>query len=321
MVVDVVPFFREFDLLELRLAVLDSIVDRFVIVEGTRTFSGQPKPLWFVEHRDRYAKWLPKIRHVVVDDWPDSRDPWLYENHQRNAGARGLGDLPDDAQLIVSDLDEIPNPDALARAFGLPGVKWLLMRDFRMFVNAVPVAKPLWFGSPKVLTYGEFRRTAELRRFKYCKFAPRVCNQGASLVKVRRMKDSVLVRDGGWHFSFLGGIAEITRKIQAYSHQERNTPEFLDAERLKRLLAEGRTVNGSRLLMEPLKSLGLPSAAREVIARCPDMVAPLQGSSVRAELARMAVRAEARQRRSWLYLSRWLRAACAARGIRLPVSR
>lgn len=101
----------------------------------------------------------------------------------------------------------------------------------------------------------------------------------------------------------------------------RNTPEFLDAERLKRLLAEGRTVNGSRLLMEPLKSLGLPSAAREVIARCPDMVAPLQGSSVRAELARMAVRAEARQRRSWLYLSRWLRAACAARGIRLPISR
>ena len=123
MVVDVFPFFREFDLLELRLAVLDSIVDRFVIVEGTRTFSGQPKPLWFVEHRDRYAKWLPKIRHVVVDDWPDSRDPWLYENHQRNAGARGLGDLPDDTQLIVSDLDEIPNPDALARAFGLPGVK------------------------------------------------------------------------------------------------------------------------------------------------------------------------------------------------------
>ena len=63
MVVDVFPFFREFDLLELRLAVLDSIVDRFVIVEGTRTFSGQSKPLWFVEHRDRYAKWLPKIRH------------------------------------------------------------------------------------------------------------------------------------------------------------------------------------------------------------------------------------------------------------------
>ena len=101
----------------------------------------------------------------------------------------------------------------------------------------------------------------------------------------------------------------------------RNTPEFLDAERLKRLLADGRTVYGSRLLMEPLKSLGLPSAALEVIARCPDMVAPLQDSSVRAELARMAVRAEARQRRSWLYLSRWLRAACAARGIRLPVSR
>ena len=39
MVVDVFPFFREFDLLELRLAVLDSIVHLFVIFEVTRPFS------------------------------------------------------------------------------------------------------------------------------------------------------------------------------------------------------------------------------------------------------------------------------------------
>ena len=321
MVVDVFPFFREFDLLELRLATLDSLVDRFVLVEGTRTFSGQPKPLWFAEQRERYAKWLPKIRHIVVEDWPDTPDPWLYESHQRNAGARGLDDLPDDAQLIVSDLDEIPNPAALTRAFALPGVKWLSMRDFRMFVNAASAEKPLWFGSPKLLTCGEFRRTADLRRFKYCKFAPEAGNRGASLVKVRRMKDSALVRDAGWHFSFLGGIEEITRKIQAYSHQERNRPDFLEVGRLKRLLAEGRTVNGRRLLMVPLESLGLPPAAREVIARCPDMVAPLQEPSVRAELTRLAARMEARQRRSWVYLSRSLRAFFAARGIRLPTSR
>ena len=58
MVVDVFPFFREFDLLELRLAVLDSIVDRCVSFEGTRTFAGHPKRLWLVEHRGRHGKWL-----------------------------------------------------------------------------------------------------------------------------------------------------------------------------------------------------------------------------------------------------------------------
>lgn len=321
MVIDAFPFFREFELLELRLAMLDPIVDRFVIAEGTRTFSGKPKPLWFAENRDRYAKWLPKIRYVKVDDWPNTNDPWVFENHQRNVLVRGFEDAPDDALIVISDLDEIPNPDALKRVQGRPGVNWLLMRNYRMFVNALSTKAPLWFGGPKALTYGEFKRTANLPRFKYCKFAPREYNSGASAVKVRRMKDSGLIRDGGWHFSFLGGVEEITRKIQAYSHQERNTSEFLDPARLERLLAEGCTVGGIRLLMRPLEELGLPPVACDVIRRHPEFVAPLQDTSVRCELERLVRNAEMRQRWSRVYVSRLLRGAFAQKGIRLPTSR
>jgi len=35
-------------------------------------------------------------------------------------------------------------------------------------------------------------------------------------------------REGGWHFSYCAGPAEIREKIQAYSHQEYNRPEFTD---------------------------------------------------------------------------------------------
>ena len=38
-------FWKELDLLELRLHELDAVVDYFVLVEATHTFSGQPKPL------------------------------------------------------------------------------------------------------------------------------------------------------------------------------------------------------------------------------------------------------------------------------------
>jgi hypothetical protein len=42
---------REFDLLEMRLHELAPVVDRFVLVEATHTFFGQPKPLHYQENR------------------------------------------------------------------------------------------------------------------------------------------------------------------------------------------------------------------------------------------------------------------------------
>ena len=67
-------FFNELDALELRLEELDPVVDRFVLVEARTTFTGQAKPLVFAEHRGRFAKFLPKLVHVVVDELPGA-DP------------------------------------------------------------------------------------------------------------------------------------------------------------------------------------------------------------------------------------------------------
>ena len=319
MIVDSFPFFEEFDLLEVRFTILDPVVDRFVIVEGTRTFSGRPKALRFPEAKERYAKWWNKIDYIAVDDWPETDDPWIIENYQRNALARSWAKLADSDVIISSDLDEIPHPDVVRKYASMKGVKWFAQLDCRNFFNAQRVKAPIWMGGSRMLTYGEFKKLGELRKFKYNKFGPREINEGATAVKLRRMRDVILLPNGGWHFSFLGGVDAIIRKIQAYSHQERNAPEFLDRERLTRALAEGRTVSGNALRFAPLEELGLPKSALDVIRKFPDLIAPRQSDEVLDRLGAQMSRNMFRQKISRRYLVRLMRLWCAQLGLHCPM--
>lgn len=58
-------FFNELDLLELRLNELSDIVDKFVLVEGTKTFQGDDKPLYFEENKDRFKEYI-KEKHIIA---------------------------------------------------------------------------------------------------------------------------------------------------------------------------------------------------------------------------------------------------------------
>ena len=66
-VFDAFTFSDELDLLEARLTELDSAVYRHVLVEAPVTFQGGPKPLHYLENRDRFAPWADKIIHVTAD--------------------------------------------------------------------------------------------------------------------------------------------------------------------------------------------------------------------------------------------------------------
>ena len=133
---DSIIFYNELDLLELRMNILDSVVDYFVITEATKTFSGNPKPLYFQENKDRFKKWKHKIiHHVTVDDAENYDDliegklyhrplkedniyqlPHYYQRDvfQRDSSIYGiLKEAKEDDIILTSDTDEIPNPNAL----------------------------------------------------------------------------------------------------------------------------------------------------------------------------------------------------------------
>jgi len=112
---DCVVFNDELDLLEVRLRTAAPYVDVFVIVEATRTFSGDEKPLVFGENRERFKEWHDQIRHIVVDDLPPPVPTrWVSEVFQRDAIRRGLHDAQPEDIIIVADADELIHPEVLA---------------------------------------------------------------------------------------------------------------------------------------------------------------------------------------------------------------
>lgn len=66
MIIDCFPYFNEKELLELRIRLLYTKVDRFIITEADHTHSGKPKELTLLETLKRIDVPLDKILYVPV---------------------------------------------------------------------------------------------------------------------------------------------------------------------------------------------------------------------------------------------------------------
>lgn len=128
MVIDIFSYNGEADILEIRLNILDSVVDQFIICEGDETTAGVPKPRYFEENKERYAKWLPKIKHHVFSPYTDpalsflvDQSPgvpkdmhwWRREFIQKESMRYALTHLHDEDMVMIGDVDEIPRPDVV----------------------------------------------------------------------------------------------------------------------------------------------------------------------------------------------------------------
>ncbi|NBP59476.1 glycosyltransferase, partial [bacterium] len=82
---DCFPFFNEFEILEIRLAELYDIVDKFIIIEASKTHSGRDKPLYLRENIAKFAKYQDKIVIHTVDFPANLQDAWSRERSQRDA--------------------------------------------------------------------------------------------------------------------------------------------------------------------------------------------------------------------------------------------
>jgi hypothetical protein len=109
MIVDTTLFNNEFDMLDIRIALTEDWVDRWIICEGNRTMSGRPKPYHLSENLERYRHLGDRLR-VICLDIPESWSNWDIENGQRAALMPGYQDCAPDDIIMHSDLDEILNP-------------------------------------------------------------------------------------------------------------------------------------------------------------------------------------------------------------------
>jgi beta-1,4-mannosyl-glycoprotein beta-1,4-N-acetylglucosaminyltransferase len=49
-----------------------------------------------------------------------------------------------------------------------------------------------------------------------------------------------LIKDGGWHFTWVFSLENIIKKIESTAHQEFNRPEYKNPEKIRELIASGR---------------------------------------------------------------------------------
>ncbi|GAU89710.1 hypothetical protein RvY_02225-2 [Ramazzottius varieornatus] len=232
-VFDATIFSFEDDLLEIRLHELWDVVDRFIIVEADKTFTGKPKPVRFPGLRkNKDFSWAESkllYKEVTLKSPNEAKNVSLAHLAWRNEArmrkqltslltSNGLkaGDL-----VIQSDMDELPfqRTIALFRACeGYPDLMHLEMRTF-MYSFEFPRMGP-----------GDAKTSIKTKR-----------DNDEWYYSHQRKSDHVLA-DAGWHCSFcFRHLEDFRTKMLGYSHFDRVTKsKFLDDTEIQERICAGK---------------------------------------------------------------------------------
>jgi beta-1,4-mannosyl-glycoprotein beta-1,4-N-acetylglucosaminyltransferase len=230
-IIDCFTFYNEIDLLKYRLSILKDVIDYFVIVESTHTFVGNEKILYFDELKKNIPSYNnAKIIHIVVDDLPYKApdiqlclnftgQQWLNERFQRNCITRGLeqiSDLENEDIIIVTDLDEIPDPRTLQK---------IKNGDIEVSINHMDMS--LYYYNLNTFyrncwSCGFLSKYGELLNSSYTIHDIRMNNMNSQNIK-----------NGGWHLSYFGDVPFIQNKLREFSHVEYSGDDYTDENFIK----------------------------------------------------------------------------------------
>ena len=212
MIYDCFSYWDEDFLLDLRLNILDKHIDFFVIVEGNKTWQNNPKKLKF--DINKFQKFKDKIIYIPVEDMPDGDNPYLRENFQRNCILRGLTNAENNDLIIISDLDEIPNPKNLDKFD--TNMRYAVFKQLHFYYkfNLQSQKNTHWYGSricvKKYLKSPQWLRNIKDRKYSLYRFDV--------LFSETKFIDLKIIENGGWHFTNLKSAEEIEHKLRSYLH-------------------------------------------------------------------------------------------------------
>ena len=229
-------YFDEDLILEIRLNTLSQVVDKFVICEATRDHGGNKKDLKF--DIKKFPNFKDKIEYVIVEDIPlnvsSEKKNW-HENHirdqfQRDAIKRGLKKCSPEDWIMISDIDEIPDPKKIKEFNIQEKYACFLQRNFQSKLNLLNISDSIWPGT-KICQKKNLRSPQWLRNIKI---------KEKPFWKIFSDKQPQLIKNAGWHFSFLKKPESIIKKIKSYAHQEFNKAEFTDIKKIEQRISKGQ---------------------------------------------------------------------------------
>ena len=201
-------------------------VDYFIILEASQTFTNESKPLYVRENWSRFEKYHHKmILHTLDTGGVNFTDTWAVERFSRNAmytqviphltGSQEafVGDV-----IIVSDVDEIPRPDALKtlRNCDFPEEVTLLTR---MYYYGFQWQKRDEWPHPQATFYNKEKTV---------------------LPDDLRSSNGAQIYNAGWHCSYcFSTVEEMVTKIKSFSHKELDREEFTNRDKIVQRVRAG----------------------------------------------------------------------------------
>lgn len=236
---DCFNFFNELDILEMRMNILYEYVDYFVIVESSVSHSGLEKEFVFENNKERFSKFSDKIIFFKVTDTPnnfrnlpettddtvkliyqfiENQTIWFNRDFQIDYGRdffqkecvrRPLINCNDEDIILISDVDEIPNPEILVN-----------LKDLDLENNRYSLNQMMYYYYLNVFKESTWYGT-KISKYKNIK--------NVSFNEVRNNQSlSIRIPNGGWHFSFMGGKEMVKTKLLAYCHNDMVNSDVLE---------------------------------------------------------------------------------------------
>ena len=232
---DCFQYFNEDHIVDLRLNILNEYIHKFVIVESTVDHQGKVKKLHF--DINKHLKFKKKINYIIVDDTPDQiKKPHvggesLVEKHQRNSIVKGLDKADDNDLVILSDVDEIPNLNRLDK-FDKNKYAVFSQKMFMYKINFLNLKENNWHGS-RICLKKNLRSPQWLRNLKFKEYP---------FWRIDKVRNLQIIKDGGWHFSYLQTPENISQKIQSFAHGEYNKSELTNLENIYSKIQKGQDI-------------------------------------------------------------------------------
>ncbi len=245
---DCFSYWDEDLLLDIRLNILNKYVDFFIVVEGNKTWQNNPKKLRF--DIDKFKKFKEKIIYIPVEDMPDGDNPYLRENFQRNCISRGLEKAKDEDLILISDLDEIPNPKKI-KNFKI-SMKYAVFKQLHFYykLNLHSQKNPFWYGS-RICVKKFLKSPQWLRDLKFKK---------RPFWRLDKFRLNNIIDNGGWHFCNLKTPEELLYKYKnlcetndPYIFKEKIDEKFLDINEIQKRIKNGSDILGRDENFLPIK--------------------------------------------------------------------
>jgi Glycosyltransferase family 17. len=222
-------YFDEDLVLDIRLNTLNDAVNKFIIAEATIDHAGNKKKLNF--DIKKFSKFKNKIDYLVIEDLPkkvenfkkDWESAHLRDQFQRNSLQRGYKESDDEDLIMISDIDEIPDPKKISEFNKKNHYACFMQKNFQSKINMINMSQKYWGGTKicqkKFLKSPQWLRNIKTKKRPFWKFY--------------KPKEPQLIFDGGWHFSYLKKPENISKKIKSFAHQEFNQEKFTNVKNIK----------------------------------------------------------------------------------------